>query len=531
MPTEIEVIDQIADYCEWLEVELGAAMHRSNVVATTSRSLGTSRVRGDELISLAPEDRDRGRRSRLVFSIAAAVLVLVSLTAVFELRHDKQQTTVVEPPVDSVTADSVASTTTAETISNEIVTYAPMDLPANLVVWDVSWGRDGGTYGAPFTEQLFGKYDTANTTVETGLLVRIQHSVDSVLPSDTNQRVTVRGAQGWVFNPDSTCCDVSIEWVESGQQVSAQGRGMTLDAAVAMLDAMQWRADDSGSFQPSTSTLPLISEEASGTEFGGDETTFSISDPDGPAPVTGPRSTSVDSAVATDIVMVQVGATVLGTLHPELLFSGERRADGSVVSGGIVVEPDGSIVRVLGGDESATTTSIVAALRPVSGVDLANLVDAANERVLRLPEVGAAEFVGSRVVFRGGTTDWPLAICLAIDQVERCRSTAGLHQFASWQNSVLIGGQWFLVGRQPATDPSPIVYPWTPGMSSPFPAGTVIEPTGSQIVGDQLLWYAAIPAPIHAVGVGHLEGNTVVITSQHPIPTWPNGPAFRRPDA
>ena len=59
----------------------------------------------------------------------------------------------------------------------------------------------------------------------------------------------------------------------------------------------------------------------------------------------------------------------------------------------------------------------------------------------------------------------------------------------------------------------------------------VIEPTGSQIVGDQLLWYAAIPAAIDAVGVGHLEGNTVVITSQHPTPASPNGPAFRRPDA
>jgi hypothetical protein len=82
----------------------------------------------------------------------------------------------------------------------------------------------------------------------------------------------------------------------------------------------------------------------------------------------------------------------------------------------------------------------------------------------------------------------------------------------------VIGGQWLLVGRQPATDPSPIVYPWTPGMSSPSPAGTVIEPTGSQIVDDQLLWYAAIPAAIDAVGVGHLEGNTVVITSQHPTP-------------
>ena len=530
MPTELEVINQIADYCEWLEVELGAAMHRSNVVATLLRSAATPSVHGNELINVASEDRDRGRRSRLVLSITAAVLILVSLTAVYELRHDKKQTTVVEPPVDSATSDSVASTSTVETISNETVTYAPLDLPDNLVVWDVGWSRDGGTYGAPFTEQLFGKYDTANTTVETGLFIRIQHSVDSVLPSDTNQRVTVRGAQGWVFNPDSACCDVSIEWVEAGQQITAQGRGMTLDAAVAMLDAMQWRADNTGSLEPSTSTLPLISEEDSGTEFGGDETTFSISDPDGPAPVTGPLSTPVDSTVAANIVTVQVGPTVLA-LHPELLFRGERRVDGSVLSGGIVVEPDGSIVRVLGGDESTKTTSIIAALRPVSGVDLANLVDTANERVLRLPEVGAAEFAGSRVVLRGGTTDWPLAICLAIDQVERCRSTAGLHQFSSWQNSVLIAGQWFLVGRQPATDPSPIVYPWTPGMSSPFPAGTVIEPTGSHIVGDQLLWYAAIPAAIAAVGVGHLEGNTVVITSQHPTLASPNGPAFRRPEA
>ena len=35
MPTEAEIVDQLAGYCEWLEGELGAPMHRSRVITIT----------------------------------------------------------------------------------------------------------------------------------------------------------------------------------------------------------------------------------------------------------------------------------------------------------------------------------------------------------------------------------------------------------------------------------------------------------------------------------------------------------------
>jgi hypothetical protein len=406
--------------------------------------------------------------------------------------------------------------------------WAPVNLPDGLVVWDVGWGRNGGTYGAPFTEQLFGRYDSTNTTIETGLLVRIQGSVNEVLPADSNPRVTVRGTQGWVFNPDASSGSVSIEWVESGRQIAVQGRGVTLDEAVTALDALQWRLDGTASFEPTSSQLPLLDEASSGTDFGDDETTFSITDPDGPAPVTGPLGSQDPLTAANDVIVVQVGASVPGALTPELVFRGKRRIDGAVVSDGVMVEPGGRIIHVLGGgDKLASPEAILEAVSPISGTTLRALVEDANSRVLQLPEVLSSEFPEGKVTLRGGTSDWPLAICLAIDATERCRSVAGLHQFASWENSVSINDRWFIVGRQPANDPSPAVYPWTPETPAQFHLDRVFRPIKAQLAGDQLLWLVEIPPGTDVVGVGHLHGETVISSTPSGSPS---SSALRRPD-
>lgn len=278
MPTESEVVDQLSDYCQWLEADLAAPMHRARVVKTMQRS-SLPRSGAAEIVALSTSGAPPYRRSRLGPTMAAAVLAVGAAALVYRVQHEDRPVTVPAPSVDTTDPGSLVPPESVRIFSD---TWAPLDLPNGLVVWDVGWARNSGTYGAPFTEQLFGRYDPTDTTVGSGLLVRIQDSIDDVLPADSNARVAVRGAQGWVFNPDPSSAEISIKWVELGRQISVQGRGMTLDEAVVALDALQWRADGAASFDQVSSPLPLIAEEASGSDFITDETTFSITDPDGP---------------------------------------------------------------------------------------------------------------------------------------------------------------------------------------------------------------------------------------------------------
>jgi hypothetical protein len=527
MPTEAEIVDQLAGYCEWLEAELGAPMHRSRVVMPGR--VTQARRQGDDVIALSPLVDASPRRSRRLLAIGVATLVAASLTAVYVVGRPNHRARVapsVESTVSQPVTQPAVGSTTVPTSATVAAGYAPVDLPDDLVVWDVGWATIGGTYGTPFVEQVFGTYDATNT-LATGMLIRIQSPIDEVLPGESIPRITVRGAQGYLYSavaPDATADPISLMWVEGTREISVRARGMTLDEAVAMLDALQWRADASSSFEPSSISLPLVTEAESGKEFRGDRTNFSITNPDGP--------TTVNGQLASDVVIVEIGAPPVGSLPPEFVYDGERRADGSVVysRSALVVEPDGTIVQILGSasDEPTLADQVIAALRPIDGADLTALVEAASGRVQQLPEVAASDFPEGRIVLRGGTAEWPLAICLVLDSAQRCRSTAGLQQMPQWQNSVLIDGRWFLVGRRPAADPSPIVFPWTPDLSAQFPQGRLIAPAQAQVVGDQLLWYAEIPDDVDAVGVGYLDNGSVVSTTAK---TSPHSGAERRPDS
>ena len=80
-----------------------------------------------------------------------------------------------------------------------------------------------------------------------------------------------------------------------------------------------------------------------------------------------------------------------------------------------------------------------------------------------------------------------------------------------------IDGRWFIVGRQPAADPTPVLYPWDPNNSAMSPSATIIAPTQSHVVGSDLLWYAEVPQGIDTVGIGHLDDGTLVsITTGSP---------------
>ena len=239
MPTEADVIDQLADYCDWLEGKLGAPMHRRRVVVP-ARTIGAVRDETSEIVAVMRAEHPTAQRTLFLPCLAAAVLLIVGVIAVYELRSDRHRATVLAPSSETAEPGILIPPSITRIVGDS---WAPVNLPSNLVVWDVGWARSGGTYGTPFTEQLFGRYDTTQTTVEEGLLVRIQDSVDEVLPADSNTRVSVRGQLGWVFNPDPSANQLTFTWVEQGREINVEGRGMSLDEAVAMLDAMQWRAD------------------------------------------------------------------------------------------------------------------------------------------------------------------------------------------------------------------------------------------------------------------------------------------------
>jgi hypothetical protein len=174
--------------------------------------------------------------------------------------------------------------------------------------------------------------------------------------------------------------------------------------------------------------------------------------------------------------------------------------------------------------------SIADSLRQISTADLADLVDAASHRQSQSPAVSSATFAASHIDLRGGTVEWPLSICLTIDQAERCRSAPGLKQLPRWQNGVLLGGRWYIVGRQPVGDPPPILYPWAPDLRIPLKAAgiLVMKPSQSMAVGEQLLWFTEIPESVDAVQVGYVNGDDIVITQiSFGSPTFS---AFRRPD-
>ncbi len=328
----------------------------------------------------------------------------------------------------------------------------------------------------------------------------------------------VRGLTAYSFSSDAADegrDPVSLQWVDNGREISVQGRGLSNQQAISMLDALRWRTDGSDGFEVASSTLPLIAEDSTANHPSTNAVIFTVTGPDGPTDANGAQPPTL-SSVGNQYDTVFVGTTVFGDLTPQLLYDGTRQPDGSVraADGAILIEPGGTIIRI---SSAGHLDQLLRSLRPASLNQIRDLADKASDRLINLPEVASADFTAARVVLRGGTTKTSITICLQIDQRERCRSAPGLLEVPHWENGVTIDGRWFIVGRQPAADPTPVLYPWDPNNSAMSPSATIIAPTQAHVVGSDLLWYAEVPQGIDTVGIGHLDNGTLVsITTGSP---------------
>jgi hypothetical protein len=512
MPTETEIIDHIAGYCAWLEQELGVSMHRDHVIML-ARSASGMDENATAIVPAQPAHSNR-RPGRLAMALVAAGIV-ASIVGVTYLVTGSPPTRRLSPAPDSTPEETALPGTAVESMAP--TTYAPLALPDGLVVWDV-----GATVGdrPVMTQQLFGTYGTANT-LDVALLLKIQPATSDNVVDRSIPTVGVRGleADNLLSFPGSPEEGTSLEWVENGFVIEATGT-MPLEDAVTLLNGLQWRAEPSQGFDPSTSSVPLVDEESSVGKPWSDAVVLYVTGPQGPADTTGSPSLTERILVPGEAT-IAISNTPQRTLTPELTMYGERQldgsisllggstetADGDVVVSGTRIEPDGTVVQITA--EQTLWPTLADAMEPATAVQLAGLVFDANQRLLQLPEIASTGAGVAQVVLRGNNATNPSTICLRIAGDEQCRSSRAQQQRPNWTEVVEVGKRWFVIGRQPATDPPPVAFAWQPG---PAPtADDAIQPDLTAVVGDDLLWYARLPASPRAVASGHITAQGAVV--------------------
>jgi hypothetical protein len=368
-------------------------------------------------------------------------------------------------------------------------------------------------------QQLFGTYGTDNT-LATAVLLKIQPATPDNVIERSLPKVTVRGvlADNFFAAPDSPA-GFSLEWVENGFVIDAAGTIPVADA-VTLLNGLQWRPESSQGFEPASSSLPLVVEDSSIHKPSTDALVFYITGPQGPADSTGAPSLTDRVNIPGEAAVIVGSAAPLGALAPELVMNGVRQPDGSItvvephnnsdgdaVLLGLRIEPNGTVVRFSG--DQTLWPMLTTAMQPASNEQVARLAAAANQRLLQLPEIASSSTGAAQVVLRGNTATNPSTICLRIDADEQCRSTRAQQQRATWTEVVNFGPRWFIVGRQPATDPPPVAFAWRPGYAPS--ANDAIQPDLAVAVGSDLLWYADVSAVPHAVASGHITARGTAV--------------------
>ena len=323
--------------------------------------------------------------------------------------------------------------------------------------------------------------------------------------------ITVRGVSADNFRgSDESATDTSLEWEEEGRVVTATG-GMKLDDAITLLNGLRWRPDGLDGFDPASSVIPLITEQSSINAPAGHALVLYITSQNGPITI-GSTTSPTDAVNVPGEAAVIVGDTspVIGALMPELVATGTRQPDGSVatVGGSMLVEPDDTVIRFNG--DQALRPTVLNSLEPTTVAKLGEVASLSNTRQLQLPVVAATTPGPTQLLLRGGTTDDPVSLCLRTDNDEQCRSSRAQRQMTKWTEVVRIGTRWFILGRQPATDPPPVAYRWQPNGADATLAD-VIQPDLTDVVGTDTLWYAELPPDLDAVGSGHITNQGVLV--------------------
>jgi|CXWL01.1.fsa_nt_gi hypothetical protein len=479
-----------------------------------SDELDSSLVKESVVIANDRSHRDGPRsRIRVVVSIAAAIVVLATGATIVMSRHRTTTTITTPRPAD----DSVAATVVSEATLAVSDALAPLDLPDGLVIWHVTRFTSGAVAEPPFVEQLFGRYDDSGV-VTAGVWIRVQSTPNELVVGDDVPTVTLRDQLASVL-PAAT---VMLRWVEQGRQIDVEAQGLSQAEVISMLDGLEWRADSADGFLPSSSPLDLalIAEDSSEAHSSWPVTTYIITEGSGP---------SDDELMNGAVAMVTIGPQRFVSLPPWQIMQGVRQADGSIVVGrgdtwAEVIRPDGLQIQVHTQQRSsealpdpALVTRILESLQPTDGTTAVQLQTAMSQRLEQAPPVKTVGFGDATIQLRGGTVAVPQSLCLTFTDATTCRAVnPAVPPNTSALRSMIVDGRWFVIGFQPAAEPAPGLYEWSPNLPDVVPADVRVVHVSTLTDEARTYWMAEIPTGIDNVGFGEI-GTDGSLTTGFPL--------------
>ncbi len=336
---------------------------------------------------------------------------------------------------DRITTTPVPTITTAK-LGEPAAAYAPVHLPSGVVVWDVAPVVFGPPAGFAATTQLFGQYDTIGTSIAQGVLVTVTRDTRDVAPGTPT--VSVHGSPAYVRDSSTT----SLFWPTNGFVAEVRSKGMTLGEVTALLDTLHWRDNQADGFDPASAPAShrLISEQHSSEQ---PAIIYQLTTDAGPD-----QSRPVSKALGT----VFVGGFD-GAVRPELVFDGKTLNDGTVVSATTVtpsgnslalITSDGSAIKIVGTD-ALPVDAIRNSLQLVDAATIAAVADTASNRLRALPALHQVQIGAEHIISRGYTADAPLALCLKVNETEKCRHV--VFGPGGPTTGTVIDGVWYAYGN------------------------------------------------------------------------------------
>ncbi len=410
---------------------------------------------------------------------------------------------------------SSATDAPAETGPTLDRTAEPIVLPTSLPGdWRVFGVSRTSSIVSPSADQVFGRYEEdglvgLRATVTANEFLGVGEGAEQI---DLRGRPAgiLRDAEGW-----------NVQWGEAGVRVDVTSRGLDREPLLAALEQLEFRAEPITGFDPTSAPadLPLLIEAVT------DETTPQIMTglrlKQGDALPTPAEATGADPLGAIGTIFISDRSGLFGSA-PHIVFHGERRGDLVVARDPgendlHAVFADGTIVviRLPDGVGSEVADAILDGLAPRPASAIVALQDEASARLAQLPEVRVAAIDDRHTLrLRGDAADAPLAMCLDVDGVERCRLTLRASPIGDPAsiNGVVIGDRWYIFGFEPADQDPLTIAPWR--------AGETLDPLPStDVISDGIRsWFSEIPTDVDDIWILDLP------TAQDRQTT------FRRPD-
>jgi hypothetical protein len=371
--------------------------------------------------------------------------------------------------------------------------------------------------------QLFGA-EAADGSVSSGLLVDFKHAarLRPGLPDDRLQPgtpVAVRGQHGVSRSAlDANIRTTEIEWIEGSTDLTVTVQGMSLDAAVLVLDALSPRERNlTDGFDPAEgSSFRLLGQDLGVNPASGIDASFEYS------------ATTPDGKSGSDYTARSSSSGGLAS-YLRVWMLGHRESDGTAVDnerdwGVTVVWPDGRQITTQGNPPDRDPAVLERIARSATTLDdehATALAAQANARVFALPLIGTATLASGEVEARGTTA--PVALCLRVNGSEpACSDPLGSQRFIlnagpnarseviPPAGSAVIAGRWY-------------VFAAAQGLPSFTSGGRV---TGGATLKSENGTVDGIHVGLTAVPDG-VDNVTALIVIE---PNSSGGTAFRRPD-